>query len=87
VSSSTCLGYKQCGIWNKTAGPVEAGLEGQEVGDNARHCIRFLSELECECKGSLFFGIREVGHDVEFPPRVFDRDVAYCMVIDYLVLG
>jgi len=47
VSSSTFLRYKQYGIWSKTTGPVEAGFEGQEVGDNARHCVRFLSELEC----------------------------------------
>ena len=87
VSSSTFLRYKQCGIWSKTAGPAEAGFEGQEVGDNARHCVRFLSELECRCKGSPLFGIREVGHDVEFPPRVFDRNVAYGKVIDYLVLS
>jgi len=87
ISSTTFLRYKQRGIWSKTAGPAEAGFERQGVGDNAPHCVRFLSELECKCKGSPFFGIREVGHDVEFPPRVFDRDVAYGKVIDYLVLG
>jgi len=26
ISSPTFLGYKQCGIWSKTAGPVEAGF-------------------------------------------------------------
>jgi len=87
ISSPTFLRYKQCSIWNKTAGPAEAGFEGREVGDNARHCVHFLSELECRCKGSPFFGMPEVGHDVEFPPRVLDRDVAYGKVIDYLVLG
>jgi hypothetical protein len=68
-------------------GLAEAGFEGQEVGDDACHSVSLLSELECGGKGSPFLGIREVGHDVEFPPRVFDRDVAYCKVIDYLVLG
>jgi len=86
LSSLTFLCYKQCCIWSKTAGRAEAGFEGQEVGDNARHCVRCLSELEYRCKGSPFFGIREVLHYIEFPPRVFDRDVAYCKVIDYLVL-
>ena len=57
------------------------------MGDDARHSVSLLSELECGCKGSPFFGIREVGHDVKFPSRVFDRDVAYGKVIDYLVLG
>jgi len=87
ILSPTFLRYKQCSIWSKTAGPAEAGFEGQEVGYNARHCVRFLSELECGCKGSPFFGIRKVGHDVEFPPEVFNRDVAYGKVIDHLVLG
>jgi len=57
------------------------------VGDNALHCVLFLSELECGCKRLPFFVIRDVGHDVEFPPRVFDRDVAYGNVIDFLGLG
>ena len=57
------------------------------MGDDARIIISLLSELECGCKGSPFFGIGEVGQDVEFPPRVFDRDVTYGKVIDYLVLG
>ena len=87
VTSSPFLRYKQCGIWSKTVGPPEASFEGQEVGDNARHCVHCLSELECRCKGSPFSSIREVGHDVEFPPRVFDCDVAYSKVMDYLVLG
>ena len=87
VSSSTFLRYIQCGIWSKTACPADAGFEGQEVGDNACHCVRFLSELECGSKGSPSFGIWEVGHDVEFSPRVFDGDVAYGKVIIYLVLG
>jgi len=87
VLSSTFLRYKQCGIWRKAAGPAEAGFEGQEVSDNARHSVGLLIELECGCKGSPFVGFREVGHDIEFPPRVFDRDVAYGKVIDYLGLG
>jgi hypothetical protein len=86
VSSSTFLRYKQSGIWSKTTGPAEAGFEGQEVGDDARHSVSLLSELECGCKGLPFFGIREVGHDVEFPPRVFDRDIAYSKVMDNFVL-
>jgi hypothetical protein len=57
------------------------------VGDNSHHCVRHLSELECACKGSSFFGIWEVGYDVEFPPRVFNRDVTYGKVIDYFVQG
>jgi hypothetical protein len=77
VSSSTFLPCKQCAIWITTAGSVEAGFFGQEVGDDIRHCVCLLSELECGCKGSPFFGIWEIGHDLEFPPRVFDRDVAY----------
>ena len=87
VSFPTFLRYKQCGVWTKTAGPAEAGFEGQEVGDDARHSVSLLSELECGCKGSPFFGILEVAHDVEFPPRVFDCDVAYGKIIDYFVLG
>jgi len=87
ISSSTFCLHEQCSIWTKTGGPAEAGFEGQEVGDDVRHCVCFLSELECRCNGSPFFGIREVGHEVEFPPRVIDRDVAYGMVIDYLVLS
>jgi len=87
ASSWTFLCYKQCGIWSKTAGPAEAGFEGQEVGDDPRHNVSLLSELQCGCKGSPFFSIREVGHVVEFPPRVFDRDVTYGKVIDYLVLS
>jgi len=87
VSSSTCHRYEQCGIRSKAAGPAEPGFEGQEVGDDARHRVSLLSELKCGCKDSPFFGIRGVGRDVEFPPRVFDRDVASGKVIDYLVLG
>jgi len=68
-------------------GPVEAGLKRQEVGDDPHHCVSRLSGLECGCNGSPFFGIREVGHDVEFPPRVFDRNVAHGKVIDHLDLG
>jgi len=87
VSSSTLLRYQHCGIWSKTAGPVEEGFEGQEVGDDTRHCVCLLSEHENGCKSSPFFGIREDGHDVEFLPRVLDRDVAYSKIIDYLVLS
>jgi hypothetical protein len=87
VSHSTFLLYKNCGIWSNTAGTVEVGFEGQEVGDDSHHSVTLLSEIECGCKGSPFFGIREVGHDVEFPPRVFDTDVAYDKFIDYLSLG
>ena len=57
------------------------------MGDDSRYCVRLLRELECGCKGSPFFGMREVGYDVEFPPRVFDRDVAYGKVIGYVVRG
>ena len=57
------------------------------MGDGARHRVGLLYELEGGGKGLPFFGIREVGHDVELPPRVFDRDVAYGKVIDYHVLG
>jgi len=67
--------------------PAVPGFAGQQVGDNARHCVRFLSELESRCKHLPFFYIREVGYNVEFPPKVFDRDVAYGQVNDYLVLG
>jgi len=87
ILSPTSLHYKQWCIWSKTAGPAEARFEGQEVGDDARHCVCFLSDLKWGCQVSPFFGIREVEHDVEFCPRVFDRDVAYGKVIDYLVLG
>jgi len=87
VSSSTFRRYKQCGIWSNTACPAEAGFQRQEVGDDAHHSVSLLSELKCGCKGSPFFGIREVGHDVEFPPGVFDHDVAYGKVIDYFILG
>jgi hypothetical protein len=87
VSSSTVLCYQQCGIWSKIMGPAEAGFEGQKVGDNARHDHRFLSELECRCKGSPFFGIWEVVHDAEFPPTFFDHDVSYGEFIHYDVLG
>jgi hypothetical protein len=86
VSSSTFLRYKYCGIWSQTTGPAEASFEGQEVGNNGRHCVRFLTELEGGCKGSPFFSMWDVGHDVEFPPTVFDGDIAYRNVIDYLVL-
>jgi len=57
------------------------------MGDDTRHCVRLLSEHQCGCKGLPYFGIEKVGHDVEFPPRVFDRDVTYGNVIDYVVLG
>ena len=87
VSYSIFLRYTQRGIWSKTAGAAEVGFEGQEVGDDAHHRVSLLRELECGCNGSALFGIREVGHNVEFPPRVFDRNVAYGKVIDYLVLG
>jgi len=87
ILSLTFLHYKQYGIWSKTAGPAEAGFEGQEVGDDACHCVRFLSQLECGCKDSPFFNIRDIGHDVGSPPRVFDRDVAYGKVIDYFFQG
>jgi hypothetical protein len=87
VSSSTFLCYKECSIWTKAAGPAEAGFEAQEVSDDARHRVSLLSELECGCKGLALFGIREFGHDVKFAPRVFDRDVTYGKVIDYLILS
>ena len=87
ILSPTFLRYKQCCIWSKTVGPPEAGFEGQEVGDDVRHSVSLLSELECGCKGSPFFGIQEVGHDVEFTLRVFNHDVAYGKVLDYLVLS
>jgi hypothetical protein len=51
VSSSTFLRYQLCDIWSKTSGPAEAGFKGPQVGDNGRHCVHFLSELECRCKG------------------------------------
>jgi len=87
VSSWTFVRYKQCGIWSTTSGPAEASFEGKEAGDNTCHCVRLVSDLECGCKCSLLFGIREVGHEAEFPPTVFNRDVAYGKVIDYLDLG
>jgi len=87
VSSSIFHRYKHCGIWSRTGGPAMVGFEGLVVGDDTRHYVRLLSELECGCKGSPFFGIREDGHDVEFPPRVFDHDVAYGKVMACLVLG
>jgi len=87
VSSLTVLRYKECGSWSKSTGPVEAGFDGQEVGDYRSHRVSLLSELECGCKGSPFFGIQEVEHDVEFPPRVFDHDVTYGKIIEYFVLG
>ena len=77
TSSPIFLPPKHRGIWRKTSGPAEAGFEGQEVGDHTRDCVRLLSELECGCKGSPFFSIREVGHDVEFHPTVFNRNVTY----------
>jgi len=43
VSSSTFLCYKQCGIWTKSADHAEGGIEGQEVGDDARHSASLLS--------------------------------------------
>jgi hypothetical protein len=58
LSSSTFDHYKHCGIWSMTVGTAEADFEGQEVGDNARHSVRFLSELESGCKVSSFFGIQ-----------------------------
>jgi len=33
------------------------------------------------------FGVREVGHDVKFRPRVFDCDVAFREMSDYFVLS
>jgi len=87
VSSSTFFWYEQCRIWSKAAGPVEGGFEEHEACDSTCHCVRLLSELECGYKGLPFIDIREVGNYIEFPPRVFNHDVAYCMVIDYLVLG
>jgi hypothetical protein len=87
ILSTKFLRYKQRGIWSKTSGPVEVGFEGQEVGDKAGYIVSLLSELECRCKGSPLFGILEVGHDVELSPRLFDHDVAFGKVIDYLVLG
>ena len=59
-------------------------FEGQEVGEDTGHCVHLLSELEGGWKGLQLIIIQEVGHDVEHPPRVFDRDVTYGKVIDYL---
>jgi len=74
----------------QSRGPCRGGLHrtvGGTVGDDARHSVSLLSELECGCKGLPFFGIWELGHYVEFPPGVFDHDIAYGKVIDYFGLG
>jgi len=87
ISSPTCLHYEQFSIRSKTADRAEAGFEGQEVAHDACHYVRFLRDLECRCKRSPFFGIRERRYAGQRTPRVFDRDVTYGKVIDYRVLS
>jgi len=86
IVSQTVLRYKQCGIWSRAIGHTETGFKGQEVGDDTRHCVHRLRDLQSGCKRSRFCGIREVGRNVESLPRLNDLEVAYSKVIYYFVL-
>jgi hypothetical protein len=45
-------------FWRKTSGPVEAGFEGQEVGDDTHYSVLLRSELECGCRWEMVAGAR-----------------------------